>query len=174
MMKMRSRNKGYLVMRNSFLAVFILSLSQASLFAITKLDKEMQDLEKVEEKKQIAPPEVIVRPRVEYKANDFKNPFSDPFQENAVSAPGKIPEGPQVQEKPLPPLEVQGIIWGGDFPQAIINNKVVKIGDTVEGVTISAIDKDGVEVIFEQTKHRLSSPANVKSAQEPQGGKNEE
>jgi hypothetical protein len=64
-----------------------------------------------------------------------------------------------VEKKPLPELKVQGVIWGGNFPQAIVNNKVLKVGDTVEGVEIKSIDKKGITVLFEGSESTISSPA---------------
>jgi hypothetical protein len=47
---------------------------------------------------------------------------------------------------PLPPLDIQGLIWNSQMPQAIINGRVVKEGDIIEGVKIVTIDKTGVTV----------------------------
>lgn len=169
MIGMRTRKKWRLVIRDSLAGALILCLSQAQLFAISTANKEMQELEKRERGTQAAPREVIVRPRPEYRGRDLKDPFRTPFEEKAPSpgGPAEKPEAPPVQEKPLPALKVQGIVWGGHFPQAIINDKVVKVGDAIEAVTISGIDKNGVEVIFEQTKYRLSSPASANYSQSP-------
>ena len=54
-----------------------------------------------------------------------------------------------VSQRSLPALRVQGIIWGGDRPQAIINDRIVELGDDVEGATIKSIQKDGVNVLFD-------------------------
>jgi len=54
---------------------------------------------------------------------------------------------------------LQGLVWGGDFPQAIINNKMVKIGDTIEGVEVVAIGKEGVTLVYANKKYNLSSPS---------------
>ena len=110
--------------------------------------------------------EVIVKPNVEYKAEDLRDPFQSPFvpREAPVPGPGVLaaPEAP-------PSLEIQGIIWGGDFPQAIINNKVVKIGDTIEGVEIMDINQSGVVVVSGDYTYNLPSPAQ-KQEKERQGG----
>jgi hypothetical protein len=59
-------------------------------------------------------------------------------------------------------LIVQGLIWGGSFPQAIVNNKIVKVGDTVDGANVTAIDKDGVTVLFQEREYKLS-PLTIKT-----------
>ena len=95
--------------------------------------------------------------KIEYKSEELR----DPFQEEEI----EIEEQPQVQieTKPLPSLQIQGIVWGGGFPQAIINNKVMRVGDTIEGVRITDINKNGVTVFFENQKYTLSVSSPVSS-----------
>ncbi|MFA5357148.1 MAG: hypothetical protein WC301_07115 [Candidatus Omnitrophota bacterium] len=87
----------------------------------------------------------------EYKSGGLR----DPFQQDVVEI---IEPEIQAEPRPLPLLEVQGMVWGGRMPQAIINNKVVKIGDMIEGVRIAAIDKGGIVVFFDNQPHTLSVP----------------
>lgn len=48
--------------------------------------------------------------------------------------------------KPEPPLgTVTGIVYGEDKQTALINHKIVKPGDVLDGIKIVAIHKDGVE-----------------------------
>ncbi|MCD4779376.1 MAG: hypothetical protein K8S27_02345 [Candidatus Omnitrophica bacterium] len=44
----------------------------------------------------------------------------------------------------LPPLDISGLIWDTDRPQAIINNKILEIGDIVDEFKIIHIYKQGV------------------------------
>jgi hypothetical protein len=97
--------------------------------------------------------ETIQRPAVDYSAQDLRDPF---MLKAGGKATPKIGQGGE--RKPLPQLNVQGLIWGGKFPQAIINNKVVKVGDVLDNVEILEIDKDGVTVLFEGLQYDLSSP----------------
>jgi len=98
------------------------------------------------------------RPNVEYTADGLRDPFED-YLIIEEAAPA-LQEGlKQEVSLPLPSLSIQGIIWGGRFPQAIINNKVVKVGDTIEGARITDINKNGVLVFFENREYNLSSPA---------------
>jgi hypothetical protein len=87
---------------------------------------------------------VIARPVVEYKSGELR----DPFQSVATSEEKKVtPEGKVDLMQPgsdLGNLKVQGIIWGGRIPQAIINDKVLTVGDTIEGAEILSIDKKGI------------------------------
>lgn len=41
-------------------------------------------------------------------------------------------------------LELQGIFWGSANPQAIINRKILSVGDQVEGAEVQAITKESV------------------------------
>ncbi len=97
----------------------------------------------------------------EYKAGDLR----DPFQEEKIEI--KEPEAP-VETGPLPALQVQGIVWGGNSPQAIINNKVVGLGDTIEGVRITGINNSVVTVSFGNRQYNFSTI----SALSPKGSKN--
>ena len=74
------------------------------------------------------------------------------------------------------------MIWGGSFSQAIINNKVLKIGEIIDGVRITEISKNGIVVLFDNQLYKLASPAsinygNLDKSQEvnlnksPEGGK---
>ena len=63
---------------------------------------------------------------------------------------------PKVEAR-LPNLTVQGVIWGDNLPQAIINNKVVKVGDRLGSVDVIDISKEGVTVLFASVKHKLST-----------------
>ena len=98
----------------------------------------------------------VTRPSVEYTAGDKRDPFKT-YLKDSESASEEAPEG-EVEIK-LPELVVNGIIWGGKFPQAIINDKVVKVGDEIEGAKIKQISKDGVVVLFSSKTYTLPAPA---------------
>jgi len=100
---------------------------------------------------------LITRPKVEYKAGFLRDPFTGVVAHESVS-PGIT----AAQEAP-PDLIVQGIIWGGRFPQAIINNKVLGVGDSIQGARIISIGKGGVTVLFGGNNFTLGSPTNAGS-----------
>jgi hypothetical protein len=97
-------------------------------------------------------PPTITRPAVQYQAADSRDPFQSPFQK-------KVETAGAAEGASLPSLTVQGLIWGGNFPQAIINNKVVKVGDVIEDAQVINIDKNGVTIMFGEKLYNLSSPA---------------
>jgi len=87
-----------------------------------------------------------------YTAGDLRDPFKSLLlieprrerQEETVSAAST-----EVPVSPPPHLAVQGVLWGGSQPQAIINHKVYRVGDTIEGVTILSIGRQGVTVDYQ-------------------------
>lgn len=128
---------------------------------------EAKRLEKSEKTTQIS---VIKRRRVEFNGSN-----ADPFridvmknkQEGPVSAAPKVP---------LPKFTIQGIVWGGEVPQAIVDNKVVKPGDTIDNVHIVDINKEGIDIFFNGAQYTLPSPAAAvvtEKKQNPGGEKNE-
>ncbi len=156
-----------------FITVFIFSLFVFEIFAAGVGLKNIEKLEKMEER---IPLEPIVRPKVEYNAEGLRDPFQTPFIEEEAAALREpvVSEG-SMTGPVLPPLTVQGIIWGGKFPQAIINNKVVKAGDTtIDGVRVISIDKVGITLFFGGKEYNLPSPAaGVSPDKKPQGGQDE-
>jgi hypothetical protein len=100
--------------------------------------------------------ESITRPNIEYKAEGLRDPFQSPLVEAKTPA---ITETSGAAESVPPSLTVQGLVWGGNFPQAIVNNKVVRTGDTIDGTRIISIDKDGVTVLFGERQYKLPAPA---------------
>lgn len=102
--------------------------------------------------------EVALKPNtVEYKSGGLRDPF---YQEKKPEVIKKMEEAP-TQKKPLPTLKIQGIVWGSSMPQAIINNKVLKIGDKIEDASIVEINREGIVILFEKQKYSLSSPGVV-------------
>ena len=92
-----------------------------------------------------------LRPNIEYKADGLRNPFEQPSVLSESEGTGSS------GEKAMPKLVVHGIIWGSSLPQAIINNKEVKVGDTVEGADVVDISKEGVIILFAGIEHKLST-----------------
>lgn len=100
--------------------------------------------------------------KIEYSAEDLR----DPFQMEKIEIKEE-PQGP-VEPRPLPVMQVKGVVWGGSHPQAIVNNKVVGIGDTIEGVRIADISNSQVVVLFDNRKYNLSTTSTVSTKNKPQ------
>ncbi len=81
-----------------------------------------------------------------------KNPIPEP--------PGPKPKlEPEPEIKKLEPeiiepptLNIKGLIWNTNRPQAIINDQVVNLGDTVSEAEIIAIRKSEVDILFKGQK----------------------
>ncbi|MDD3088235.1 MAG: hypothetical protein PHP89_06705 [Candidatus Omnitrophica bacterium] len=102
---------------------------------------------------------IIERPRIEYRARGLRNPFQQPIS-STEDKPGKTEEPASVEVASLPVLNVQGIIWQGNPKQAIINNRVMKVGDSLDNIDVIDISKEGVTVLYAGVQHNIStSPA---------------
>lgn len=156
-----------------FITLFILSMPRASVYAVLTSKRALEEVEKLG---QPIPEEELppVIPNVEYKAEGLRDPFQAYLGEKKeVEKTGMVRSEAEVSP---PSLTIQGIIWGAKFPQAIINNKVVKAGDTIEGARILDINKDGIKVFYENRQYDLSSPANINLQnleKKPEGGQDE-
>ena len=79
----------------------------------------------------------------------------DPLRSQLPSLQPKTPQVSSASAAPLAPpspprptLQVQGVVWGGSTPRAIIDGEVYHVGDIVQGCRIVAIDSTGVTVDF--------------------------
>jgi len=109
----------------------------------------------------------FTRPPVQYKAAALRDPFTNNLPKKGGAA-GDTKGGP-------PTLTVTGVLWGSKTPQAIINSKVVKIGDVIEKAEVIDINKEGVSVRYGEQEYLLNSPAvadtKQKKADDTKGGK---
>lgn len=97
----------------------------------------------------------VVRQKVDYTAIELPDPFLNQSARDATLKEVYVPTE-EIKDVHLPSLIIQGLLWGGEFPQAIINNKVMKIGDTIEEARITDINKNGVILLFAGKKFSLS------------------
>lgn len=76
-------------------------------------------------------------------------------QTNSVPA---IPTDTQVQAAPEPPpdLKISGLVWNTSRPQAIVNDRVVDVGDVIEEAKIVSIRRDGIKIEFKGQNFDLS------------------
>ena len=86
---------------------------------------------------------------INYTIEDHENrtQFRMPDQTRPV-----VDAVPQPKPKPVvtaPNLNISGLVWNSNRPQAIINGQVVSIGDTINDVKIVNIKKTGVEISYQ-------------------------
>jgi hypothetical protein len=113
------------------------------------------ETEKEEKPKKV---EEVLRPVVEFESEGARDPFIL-YEEEKKTV--KTLDSVEVVNLPADFL-VQGLIWGGRLNQAIIKNKVVKVGDTLDEAKILDIGKNGVAVFYKGRKFELPSPATIK------------
>ncbi len=147
------------------MGMFNFILGQNKLFANVQFD-EIQKLEVQEAQPVIR----ITRPKVEYNASVCRDPFIiQQAKEGTV-------EKPMEAEITLPVLKIQGIVWGGKNPQAIINGKVFKIGGVIDDAHIVDINKNGVDIFFQGRQFSIPAPAAAYAPEVkkiPKGGTND-
>ena len=91
-------------------------------------------------------------------ASKKNNPFEPKLprtvkmlEKNKIIETTKTTETTSVQSEASlqpPALDINGLVWNTNRPQAIINNQVVDVGDTIAETKIVAIRKTGVDVSF--------------------------
>jgi len=59
-----------------------------------------------------------------------------------------IVEPPEPVEIPMPEIDITGIIWNAERPQAIINGQIIDVGDKILDIEIMDIQKTGIEGLF--------------------------
>lgn len=146
-----------------FFIIVSIGLFTVKVFAEHMEDNVIKETGETQNKSSSGP---ALRPKIEYDVETLKDPFISPFTEESKPLAEK-PITEVVVENP-PILTIQGIISGGRLPQAIINNKVVKEGDTVEEAKIVRIGKKGITVFFKGREFDIpSSQAKSSSNTEP-------
>ncbi len=66
-----------------------------------------------------------------------------------ITPQDKIEESPLIKEPPEPELTLNGIYFQGSESYALINNKVVKPGDTIQNAKVKEINLEKVSLDFE-------------------------
>ncbi len=104
-----------------------------------------------------SPVVIINRSVAGYTSDQLRDPFrSYIIKENkAALVQENITAQPEID---LSKFVVQGIIWGGKVPQAIINDQVFTVGDSIEGAKILSIDKKGVKLDLTSGIATLAAP----------------
>ena len=87
----------------------------------------------------------------------MEQPSTQPTVQPATQSTAR-PTSPAEAGVAPPTLEVQGIVWGGAAPKAVIDDHVYGIHDVVKGGKILAIDRQGVTIEY-QGQARVYSPA---------------
>jgi hypothetical protein len=78
-------------------------------------------------------------------------------KQQALPAETSAAVPPLPEEKPLPSFTLNGIFFAQEEGYALVNNQIVKVGDTVDGSTVKTINSDSVELDSAGTVIRLST-----------------
>jgi len=62
-----------------------------------------------------------------------------------------------IQKQAMPSLVLNGVFFSENEGYALINNRIVKKGDVIDGAAVTQINLDGVECKFEDSIIKLSS-----------------
>ncbi|MCM8797471.1 MAG: general secretion pathway protein GspB [Candidatus Omnitrophica bacterium] len=149
---------GFIIAATFVCELWPLVFSYADIF--TKILGEAQKLEKesakIPSQQKAVSEKKVVKPAVQYNADKLKDPFQKPYTKKGTKP---IPKPVQETVKQLPPMKVEGVFWGGTIPQAIINGRVVKVDDEIEGALVVRIAKEGVTLSFAGQQITLPSPS---------------
>ncbi len=74
-----------------------------------------------------------------------------------ASLPAASRESPGLKKEALPSLVLEGVFFSGEEGYALINNKIVKEGEKIMGVTVVRITLEGVELKSKDSITKLSS-----------------
>ncbi|UCH12120.1 MAG: hypothetical protein JSW18_04705 [Candidatus Omnitrophota bacterium] len=112
----------------------------------------------VEEKKEYIKEEAKVlekvKPKlekVEYKAGDFLDPLKDRLSIYIASIATKAKKKEPIAINP-PQFNITGLIWNTDRPQAIIDGKVLSVGDEIKGAKLLSVNKEGIKVEYRKAE----------------------
>ena len=100
---------------------------------------------------------IIERPAVEYESSKQRDPFSTYLRKDDLNS-AALENADLKPEFDLSILKVQGIIWGVNTPQAIINNEVLTVGNLIQGAKILSIEKKGITLSFKGRVYDLTIP----------------
>ena len=92
-----------------------------------------------------------------YTAHKLRDPFKSLLPQvsggagdlEAGLSVSQNPPAPPPPKRPAPELHVEGLVWGGPTPSAIIDGDVYRVGESLQGDTIIAIGRRGVTLEHE-------------------------
>ena len=101
-------------------------------------------------------PQKALAIQVSYTSQNLRDPFQSPFEMRLIAIEEEEEQRPvEPIGYDLPHFSVQGMVWGTQMPQAIINNSVVKVGETIAGAEVLDIRKEGVYLLYQGRQYIL-------------------
>ncbi|MBI3312206.1 MAG: hypothetical protein HYZ88_01605 [Candidatus Omnitrophica bacterium] len=80
------------------------------------------------------------------------------LEQERQSQPPSAAPAPEAAAVDLSRFTVQGVFWGTSRPQAIINRKIVSVGDEIDGAKITSISKERILLELNGTEAELKPP----------------
>ncbi|MCQ9204688.1 MAG: hypothetical protein NG737_00005 [Omnitrophica bacterium] len=86
----------------------------------------------------------ILLPSLAYSKSVYRNPFASLIPTDRPKPAGKK------REVELPSLSIEGVLWGNDKPQTIIDGEVYSVGDKLKGLEakVFRIEKNVVFISY--------------------------
>ena len=87
---------------------------------------------------------------VEYTGSSLRDPFTSALPEPKQEAPAPVEVAQEPEPAPVSVdfLTVEGIVWGAERPQAVINGRLVAAGGVIQDAAVVQIDETGVLVRY--------------------------
>lgn len=90
----------------------------------------------------------IVFSSFSYPQGKYKDPFESLLPQEIKEEEERHEEIIGEIEDFLPSMVVEGLLWGGDSPQAIIDGEVYKVGDRLKGIDAQVFKIEQGEVFI--------------------------
>ena len=93
---------------------------------------------------------------VQYTASELRDPLVSLLPaEQVPQTPAVLPRVVAAAPPKASAVTVQGMIWGGTRPQALIDGRLYNIGDVVQGARVVSIARGGVTVAIQDATFLL-------------------
>ncbi|MBM3251549.1 MAG: hypothetical protein FJZ11_02035 [Candidatus Omnitrophica bacterium] len=89
--------------------------------------------------------------QLNYEADNYRDPLMPVFPKKELKkelGEAMEPVAPGTEGIAAPALVIQGMVWGTDMPQAIIDGEIYKVGDQFLEAKILDINKEGIKLLY--------------------------
>ena len=92
-----------------------------------------------------------------YPESRYKDPFEPLLPQEVKEEEKRQEEIISKIEETFPDMIVQGILWGGNFPQVIIDGEVYKVGDKLKNLNaqVFRIEKGAVFISYGEKIYKI-------------------
>jgi len=92
-----------------------------------------------------------------YPQSKYKDPFESLLPQEVEDEIVELDVVVSDTDNPLPPMAIEGILWGGDFLQVIIDGEVYRTGDKLKNIDaqVFKVEKGGVFISYKEKIYRM-------------------